>query len=66
MWSIIYTRRTVLQRLIAWVARQLLYTPKTIETIAEQSGFANRFHFSRQFTRYMGTPPAAFRKSSRA
>jgi AraC-like DNA-binding protein len=55
----------VLQRRIAWAAQQLLFTRDTIDTIAEKAGFANRFHFSRQFTCYMGSPPGAYRKSSR-
>jgi len=52
----------VLQRRIAWAAEQLVFTRNSIDAIAEQAGFANRFHFSRQFRRYLGTPPAAYRK----
>jgi len=33
-----------------------------LKKIAEDSGFKNRFYFSRMFTRIMGTPPAAYRK----
>ena len=55
----------VLQRRIALAARQLLYGTRSIDSIAQEHGFANRFHFTRAFCREMGTTPAAYRKSQR-
>lgn len=43
-------------------ARRLAMTNLTIDEIADDLGFANRFHFSRLFRVFMGQPPAAFRK----
>jgi AraC-like DNA-binding protein len=57
--------RYVLERRIAYAARQLVFSQHSIDTIAERSGFTNRFHFSRNFTRVMGVPPAAYRKTTR-
>lgn len=42
-------------------SRQLVFTPDSIEHIAEAVGFANRHHFTRVFTRYAGCAPGAFR-----
>lgn len=55
----------VLQRRLALAARQLLYTTDSIEKIADRHQFANRFHFTRAFTREMGVSPAAYRSSTR-
>jgi AraC-like DNA-binding protein len=52
----------LLERRINAAAQQLVFTHDPIEKIAEDSGFKNRFYFSRMFTRIMGTPPAAYRK----
>ena len=46
-------------------AQALLFTADSIETIAATSGFANRFYFSRVFTRQMGISPAAYRRAVR-
>jgi transcriptional regulator GlxA family with amidase domain len=39
----------------------LLRTSLSIDEIAERSGFANRYHFSRVFAQRMSHPPARFR-----
>lgn len=43
-------------------ARRLAYTHDTLETIADDLGFANRHHLSRIFRESMGEPPVAFRR----
>ena len=57
--------RYMLQRRNSLAARCLLYTQDTIEQIAHEHGFANRFHFTRSFKTQMGITPAAFRTSQR-
>ena len=52
----------ILERRINAAAQQLVFTHDPIEKVAEDSGFNNRFYFSRMFARLMGTPPAAYRK----
>jgi AraC-like DNA-binding protein len=56
----------VLHQRIARCAQKLVFTADTIEEIAESLGFANRFHFSRHFTKIMGISPATYRKTTRA
>nr|MBA3685357.1 helix-turn-helix transcriptional regulator [Planctomycetota bacterium] len=56
----------VLERRVATAAQRLLFTDDPIDAIAERSGFANRFHFSRIFAARMGAPPAAYRRKGRA
>lgn len=43
-------------------ARRLAHGDETIEAIAADTGFANRQHFTRVFSKEMSEPPAAFRK----
>lgn len=43
-------------------ARLLLTTDASIEAVATQTGFRDRFYFSRVFRRLTGRPPAAFRR----
>lgn len=52
----------VQSRRIAVAAQRLVSTTDTIERIAEQIGFQDRFHFSRVFIRKMGIGPATYRK----
>ena len=47
------------------VAQLLHLESMSIESIAQACGFADRFHFSRVFTRIMGAPPAAYRQGKR-
>lgn len=55
----------VQERRIARAADRLLHEDTSIETISRACGFANRFHFSRVFTRLIGTPPAQYRRQHR-
>jgi AraC-like DNA-binding protein len=57
--------RFVLQRRIVAAARALIFTRDAIEAVCERTGFANRFHFSRNFKKLMGVTPAAYRKTTR-
>jgi transcriptional regulator GlxA family with amidase domain len=52
-------------RRIAVASQQLLFTEKSIEQIAQETGFADRFHFSRVFALHKQYPPAAYRKRTR-
>ena len=55
----------VLERRVTLAAQRLLFTDQTIEQIAQDTGFGNRFYFSRAFARHTGVSPAAYRKTSR-
>ncbi len=57
--------RWLQERRIAQAADRLLHTREPVEDIARATGFANRFHFSRVFTRLIGTPPVTYRKQHR-
>ena len=46
---------------LEYAAELLITTALSIEEIAEKTGFANRYHFSRQFARQFGRPPALYR-----
>jgi AraC-like DNA-binding protein len=56
----IYSRRKRLEK--ACVA--LHFESKTIDVIAEESGFYDRYHFERVFKREFGMTPAKYRKQS--
>ena len=56
----------VLERRIAAAAQDLLFTNDSIEQIADRLGFANRYHLTRMFTRRVGIPPAAYRRTRHA
>ncbi len=43
----------------------LHFSSLSLEEIAERTGFADRYHFSRVFRQLLGNSPAAFRKTSR-
>lgn len=53
------------KRRVAAAAQQLLFTNQSIDSIAEQTGFGDRFYFSRVFSRETGRPPAAYRRGPR-
>lgn len=55
----------VLERRIASAAERLSFSDDSIERIAEDCGFPDRFYFTRMFARRMGHPPAAYRRTSR-
>jgi AraC-like DNA-binding protein len=52
----------VLQRRIARAAELLLSSDQSIELIAEQTGFCDRYYFTRVFTHATGRSPALFRR----
>jgi AraC-like DNA-binding protein len=54
----------VLERRIVTAAEQLAFSAASIERIASDCGFPDRFYFSRMFRRRMGQPPAAYRRAS--
>jgi len=58
--------RYVRERRIARAAQLLVFTPLSIDQIAESTGFADRFHFTRVFVRQMGLPPATYRRDQHA
>jgi len=53
-------------RRIEAAEQRLLFSGDSIEQIAEECGFDNRFYFSRVFTQHTGIAPGAYRKSARA
>jgi AraC-like DNA-binding protein len=54
--------RWLQERRIAQAADRLLHSDESLEAISRACGFANRFHFTRVFTRLVGTPPATYRR----
>lgn len=56
-----YRLRLRVERAAAWLREGR----KSIEDIAVETGFCDRFHFSRVFTRIIGTTPARYRASMR-
>ena len=57
--------RYLIERRIHLIAGQLAVSDLTIERLAADYGFADRYHFTRVFTRVMTVSPAAYRKASR-
>ena len=43
----------------------LRHTDHSIEQIAEESGFPNRYYFTRMLSKYRKTTPAAFRADAK-
>ncbi len=54
-----------LERRIAIAAHRLTATSHTLEAIASDLGFTDRFHFSRAFKKRLGIPPVAYRRLHR-
>ncbi len=54
----LYCRRKRIER----ACELLHFTGRSIDEIAELTGFADRYHFSRVFSRLLRTSPAAFRR----
>jgi AraC-like DNA-binding protein len=54
----------VQERRVAVAAELLRATHDPIEDVAARTGFSNRFHFTRVFTRVLGIAPGAWRRSS--
>lgn len=53
------------RRRVETAANRLLFSTDSIEQIATDCGFGNRFHFTRVFTNRLGIAPAAYRKEGR-
>lgn len=58
-------KQYLLERRVQIAAQQLLYSGQSIDQIAAETGFGNRFYFSRAFKRKTGSSPAAYRNSPR-
>lgn len=43
----------------------LHYTEKSIDEIAQETGYADRYHFSKTFKRFSGFPPILYRQNKR-
>jgi AraC-like DNA-binding protein len=54
----------VLERRLARAAERLVFSDDSIDLVAADCGFPDRFYFTRMFRRRMGLPPAAYRKTS--
>lgn len=55
----------VIQTKISTAKEYLLSTDMSVASIAEELGYAQVYHFIRQFKKYAGLTPGAFRKSMR-
>ena len=55
----------ILDRRISAAAHMLAFTAENIDGIAAQTGFCDRFYFTRVFSRRMGLSPAAYRNTDR-
>lgn len=55
----------VLEQRLSRAAQLLVFTTQSIEAIAEETGFTNRYHFTRVFTSHLGVPPATYRRTTR-
>ena len=53
--------RYITERRVTTAAQQLRFTSSSIDAISEQTGFGNRFYFTRVFKRELGTTPARYR-----
>lgn len=53
----------LLDRRLAVAGQELLFSVKSIESIATETGFCDRFHFSRTFKTRFGISPVAYRKN---
>ena len=54
-----------LQRRVLTAAHWLAGTERTIEDIAEATGFTDRFYFTKMFKARLAVTPAAYRRSHR-
>lgn len=57
--------RYLLNLRLEYARRQLIATDDTIDAIAAASGYADRFHFSKAFKNFYGTPPGAYRRPAK-
>lgn len=56
-----YSRRKRIEQ----ACELLSFSDCTLDEIAERTGFADRYHFSRVFSKILNMPPAAFRKRAK-
>lgn len=59
-------KQYLLERRVQIAAQQLLFSNHSIDRIAAETGFGNRFYFSRIFAQKTGVTPAAYRKATQA
>jgi len=57
--------RYALERRITYAAERLTFGDDSLKQIAIDSGFSNRFHFTRAFKSIIGIPPAQYRQRGR-
>lgn len=57
--------RFIQERRVAVAAERLIGSDDDITQIAADTGFANRYHFTRVFAQRMGVPPATYRRTGR-
>jgi AraC-like DNA-binding protein len=58
--------RYLLELRLNTAMKLLRHTDRSIEQIARECGFGDRYYFTRIFTKHRATTPAAFRKEARA
>ena len=58
--------RYLLELRLNTAMKLLRHTDHSIEQIARECGFGDRYYFTRIFTKHRQTTPAAFRKEARA
>ena len=57
-------KKYLLNQRMEHARRLLIHSTDSIEEIAAQTGYADRFHFSKVFRRFYDIPPAAYRENS--
>jgi AraC-like DNA-binding protein len=55
----------IVNQRVRHAAQLLIESMESIESIASTCGFANRYHFSKVFSRLIGKPPGAVRRAAR-
>lgn len=56
--------RYIQEQRVTLAAQRLLFSDESIERIVAETGFGNRYYFSRVFKRHTGMSPAAYRKAA--
>lgn len=55
-------KQYVIKRKMEYAIYQLIHTKKTIDEVAQETGFTDRYHFSKIFKQYFAYPPVTLRK----
>ena len=55
-------KQYIIKRKMEYTRMLLVKTEKSIDEIALETGFVDRYHFSKMFKKYFSYPPASFRK----